>query len=42
MKGSSNIKTATSPTFVAVGVIIAFAITGHIAFLNVAGGLMSW
>jgi hypothetical protein len=34
MKGSSNMKTATSLTLVAAGVIIAFAITAHVAFLN--------
>jgi hypothetical protein len=34
MKRPSNMKTATSLTLVAVGAIIAFAITAHIAFLN--------
>jgi hypothetical protein len=34
MKGSSTMKTATSLTLVAVGAIIAFAITAHISFLN--------
>jgi Domain of unknown function (DUF6458) len=34
MKGSSTMKTATSLTLVAVGAIIAFAITAHVAFLN--------
>ena len=34
MKGSSNMKTATSLTLVAAGAIIAFAITAHVAFLN--------
>jgi hypothetical protein len=34
MKGSSNIKMATSLTLVAAGAIIAFAITAHVAFLN--------
>jgi len=34
MKGSSTTKTATSLTLVAAGAIIAFAITAHVAFLN--------
>jgi Domain of unknown function (DUF6458) len=34
MKGSSNMKTATSLTLVAVGAIMAFAITAHISWLN--------
>jgi hypothetical protein len=34
MKGSSNMKMATSLTLIAVGAIIAFAITAHVAFLN--------
>src|ERR1700683_3449925 len=34
MKGSSSMKTATSLTLVAAGAIIAFAITAHVAFLN--------
>ena len=34
MKGSSTMKTATSLTLIAAGAIIAFAITAHIAFLN--------
>jgi hypothetical protein len=34
MKGSSNMKTATSLTLVAVGAIMAFAITAHPSFLN--------
>src|SRR5580704_14322551 len=34
MKGSSTMKTATSLTLVAAGAIIAFAITAHVAFLN--------
>jgi hypothetical protein len=54
MKGSSTMKTATSLTLVAVGAIIAFAITAHIAFLNlqvtgwvliltgVAGATITW
>jgi hypothetical protein len=34
MKGSSTMKTATSLTLIAAGAIIAFAITAHVAFLN--------
>jgi hypothetical protein len=34
MKGSSSMKTAISLTLVAAGAIIAFAITAHVAFLN--------
>ena len=34
MKGSSNMKTATSLTLVAAGAIIAFAVTAHVSFLN--------
>ena len=34
MKGSPTMKTATSLTLIAVGAIIAFAITAHVAFLN--------
>jgi hypothetical protein len=42
MKGSSTMRTATSLTLVAAGALIAFAITVHVAFLNlqVAGGIL--
>jgi hypothetical protein len=54
MKGSSTMKTATSLTLIAAGAIIAFAITAHVAFLNlqvtgwvfiltgVAGATITW
>jgi hypothetical protein len=34
MKGSNNMKMATSLTLIAAGAIIAFAINAHAAFLN--------
>lgn len=33
-KGTTAVRTATSLTLIAIGAIIAFAITAHIAFLN--------